>query len=264
MKQRLGDDKECATLSVQRCVARDRIERHRTDLKTICFLDIDGILHPTSNDIPIEFEQRFDIVARLVRGELDPKYLGVLMEDKQALLADILREYEDIDIVISSAWRYMRPYYRYHDWDDDNDIDFIVEVRPPQPDHDWMEQNITNLKWLKSLLHPVIAERIVGKTPGGGKTRLDEVRAFIRNVDPSIYSGRWVAIDDQERHFPRCVIPHFFNEYEQAFTVNSAAGCGEVVVLINGDQGLNARSAAAVRAAFSEASLPDVFNWLRF
>lgn len=219
--------------------------------RLILFLDIDGILHSSvvSDEleglVPIAQDERR---VAFVRGQLNPGAFGMLVPEKQALLATILRRYPQVVIVISSAWRCWRGYR----WT-------IDEV----PDLVWERDHVESLNWLKSLLHPVLAERIIGKTGlihdeltgslNWRATRLDEIRAYMRDHAQALgLADNWVAIDDQARHFTDLNGGVF--QDAQGIQAHAGAFPVEAVLLVDGVTALTEASAAALDAALQHAT----------
>jgi hypothetical protein len=233
------------------CKTMKNHRRSTTSSKPLAlFLDIDGILHSTDAakmfETPRIRENERRRVA-IVRGESCPGSEVLLQTEPQELLANVLAKHAHVVIVISSAWR---------NWES---VPYWENIRNQEEAED-----SSSLDWLKSLLHPEIAERIIAKTPvftsGAasktflGFTRLDEIRSFMAtSADRYGLSSSWVAIDDQARHFPSFEIRPFYDENISP-TYASASG-GEVVVLINGELSLNVMSAAALDAAIEHASV---------
>lgn len=200
--------------------------------KFALFLDIDGILHPASRSVELQFpipRRKRQVRAGLVNGEEKPQNVGLLDPGRQRLLADILDRHPNVDVVISSAWR---------NWADD----------PNKPQKD--------LTWLKNILHPTIASRIVASTPsfalGSGFARLDEIRYFMYFFAPAFnFSSAWVALDDQLRHFPAGKISPFYVEGEPK---SEQVILGEeFVVIIDGENALTPLSANVLDAAIRKA-----------
>lgn len=203
------------------------------------FLDIDGILHSTTascaiDSVPPRIARERRIA--LVRGLTHPSAYGLLVQEKQDLLANILVKNPHVVIVISSAWR--------------NWIGYDDTKGEPTDAH-WERTNVADLLWLKALLHPVLAGRIVGKTPNIDRElngsnaqpcRLDEIRYFMQtNGDRLNLARNWVALDDQGRHFPKEELASSYNE-------------DEIVVLLNGERALEPHSSAELAVAINKAS----------
>lgn len=208
-------------------------------LRTVLFLDIDGVLHSTAREIIGIHDDAEALRVALVRGTLDPARLGLLCHDRQRLLADVLARHPQTDVAVSSAWRS----WQGNPWGESDDPqDLLFEMR-----------YVHTLAWLKRLLLPVISARVIGATPFEG-TRLEQAREFVRQLDPAVYCGRWIAIDDQCAHFPAELVPAFYREDGDGSRYDHGAARDEVVVLINGLQGLTAGSANALDAAIAHAS----------
>lgn len=207
-----------------------------SESKLALFLDIDGILHSASKSIELHtktFMQTEKIRMDLVDGKKSPHDYGLLDIEKQMLLAEMLERHPDVVVIISSAWRC---------WEGN----VCTEVE--------------NLLWLKSMLHPTIAQRISGKTPVPDTdlknwqsiTRLDEIREFMHeSADALKLCKAWVAIDDQARHFPAEMIQPFF--HEDVAIRDYCSANNEYVVLVNGEKGLTELSVRYLEAAITRA-----------
>lgn len=201
--------------------------------KIALFLDIDGILHEASKSIELQitrFSMREKLIDDIVDEKVRPQEFGMLEAAPQQLLADILRRYPQVVIVISSAWR---------NWEE-----------LPHGD-------AKSLSWLKSVLHPSIAARIIGKTPCaanfGQVTRLEEIRSFMREYAlPLGLNQTWVAIDDQVRHFPNEQIHPFY--FENNVGQDLVISTKELVLIIDGENALTQSSASALDAAIRQAA----------
>jgi hypothetical protein len=212
----------------------------------LCFLDIDGVLHSTANEIAGPPMVQHEIMAQIVRGERHPSEFGLLQEEKQALLADILQQHSNLYVVISSAWRNWEPYNVF-----DDDVSAAALL--------WRSSKPDRLCWMKRLFHPCIAERIVGYTPTMGN-RLAEIRAFMNGVDRSRYCDRWIAIDDQVNHFPSDSVTHFYNAYASVPVVTDNVENEELIIIVDGSVGLTAQAANAVRLASLHADDAPVIS----
>jgi hypothetical protein len=217
------------------------------------FMDIDGILHSTEASKIFETSKERENEQRrvaLVRNQYFCGREDLLKLGPQKLLAEVLKKHPHVVIVVSSAWR---TWAGIPHWEDPGDT--------------WASQQVDSLAWVKSLLLPTIAERIVAKTPvlpeGAMKksvfeiTRLDEIRSFMKSsTDVLNLLPSWVAVDDQARHFPKAELCPF---YETESGTWAGMPCEEAVVLVDGKTGLTAQSAAALDAAIEHASRwPDL------
>jgi hypothetical protein len=204
-----------------------------TDKRIILFLDIDGVLHPAGQEKYVH-GQAHEVSSGLV----DPREAGMLCTMRQARLAALLQSRPYVDIVISSAWR------TWH----------------PQGD----------LEWLKKLLHPGIAARIVGATPDrtpagifatrAGVRRL-EIQEFISNLDGAGRYGGWVALDDQPEHFMDTAnsnVDFFYYEYAERLSrfrrTNLHSRRDEVVFVLAGEHGLTPGTARILGTAIDHAA----------
>jgi hypothetical protein len=206
-------------------------------LRQLLFLDFDGVLHP---------DQRKDgarhCIDGIVAGTVDPRTLGLLCARRQALLAGVLQDHPGVDIVITSAWR---------TWHLDGSLD-----------------------WLRLLLHPVIAARIIGATPHLGlvgdfgmplgRARRQEIDAFLAAMPGrEHYADRWIALDDSESLFFDSrdgEFRYFYREVsdDRTFTryglLPSLPRRSDTVLVLDGRDGLGADSAAMLRAALAGGS----------
>lgn len=85
--------------------------------RLVVFLDIDGVLHSSTvsdalDNLVITHQDKRRVA--FVRGELQPSSFGMLVPKNQTLLAEVLKRYPHVVIVISSAWRLWRGYSWVH------------------------------------------------------------------------------------------------------------------------------------------------------
>jgi hypothetical protein len=215
--------------------------------KVILFLDIDGVLHPEAHMPPpaltlAQLGQSLELQAQIVRAEVSVHAHRLLLVSTQEALVAVLQKNPHVDIVVSSAWRSWRSY---------NGMRASTSPTPA-----WDAANVDTLNWLRRLLDVRIAARIVGKTPclGRQSTRLDEVRSYMRDADPMMYSGHWVALDDQRSHFASATTPAFYDDGAASLPQGAGAAAHEVVVIVDAATGLTERSARALHAAIRHAS----------
>lgn len=199
------------------------------------YLDIDGVLHPDAADIcrtqNVDDVTLEDIRVALVRGKINPRKLNLLCPERQELLAQFLLKYQHIDVVLSSAWR---------TWQGYNFLQFRI---PPDPS---FESNfVNNLGWLKRLLHPVIASRLIGKT-GTESSRLSQIREFELTYNRYRKSLYWIAVDDQPANFPVTEITPVYSEYGSVCESQDFAAATEMLFLVDGEVGLSQTSIAAL------------------
>lgn len=205
--------------------------------RQLLFLDFDGVLHPDQRR-----ESARHFIDGIVAGTVDPRRLGLLCTRRQALLAAVLQDHPGVDIVVSSAWR---------TWHPDGSLD-----------------------WLRPLLHPVIAARIIGATPDLGlagdfgmpvrRARRREIEAFLAAMPGrERYADRWVALDDSETLFfdPRDgESRYFYREVSDDRTFTryglspSLPPRSDAVIVLDGRDGLGADSVAMLRVALAEGS----------
>jgi hypothetical protein len=215
------------------------------------FVDVDGVMHSTTASDQLEALVPMAQDARrvaFVRGTLHPRAFGMLEPQKQDLLAAVLQRHPHVVIVISSAWRHWQGYH----WADG-------EV----PDPVWEREHVATLNWLKRLLHPVVADRIIGKTGqvhqtisdylNRPATRLDEIRAYMQEHGPALgLANNWVAVDDQARHFAALDSGVFHDV--QGMQAQAGVFPAEAVLLVDGVAALTDASATALDAALQRAS----------
>lgn len=205
------------------------------------YLDIDGVLHPASNEIASPKNGGFsaveDIRIGLICGTVRPQSFGLLCAERQGRLVSILDKYPHINVVISSAWR---NWIGYNPWEDQT------------PDLHWENSYVETLEWLKRLLHPTIASRIIGKT-GNGLNRLSEIRDS--EFQSSGNQTSWIAIDDAIKGFPPASITPYFSEHlsVSAPMCNFESG-NEILILLDGEQGLSKHAAHALEKAIVSIS----------
>ncbi len=201
--------------------------------KVALFLDIDGILHKASKSLGSHIKKLKElesVISDIVGEKKRPQEFGLLEEAPQQLLAEVLEKYPQVVIVISSAWRY---------WEE------------------FPHGDANSLSWLKSVLHPSIAARIVGKTPCDEDsrlvTRLEEIRSFMRQYSSVLdLNDAWVAIDDQIQHFPHEEVCPFYCENHVGRHVGVSGT--ELVLIIDGENALTQLSASILEAAVLQAS----------
>jgi hypothetical protein len=220
------------------------------------FLDIDGVLNSTTVSTPYfwpPYQAQVRQIA-IVSNEVRADRCELLEPEKQALLADILLRHPHVVLVISSAWRNWSG-YNFFDMTEEDYAGGPCPFGPPGHDHAWERDHVQSLRWLKLQLHPVLAGRIIGRTPclGWDGTRLEEIRTWMREHARSMdLPPHWVAIDDQARHFEALEAGMF----RDAGAIPSGPGGfpAEAVLLTDGEVGLTAGSAAALEAALQCAS----------
>ncbi|WP_194721492.1 HAD domain-containing protein [Noviherbaspirillum malthae] len=211
--------------------------------RIVLAVDFDGVTHSVTKEIKGMDRDTEELRVQLVRGTVTPASLGLLCEDKQQLLAEVLMRHRHVDVVLSSAWRSWEG-FNFIDHDEPEDI--LFELR-----------HVHTLDWVKRLLLPVISSRLIGATGFDG-SRIDQIRAFVGQLDPAVYRHCWVAIDDQVAHFPTELIAPFYREDSDGGHYDVGVARDEVVVLIDGVHGLTAASAQALDAAIVFASsCPD-------
>lgn len=215
--------------------------------RSILFLDLDGILHSTDRELKGMASQTEALRVGMVRGEVDPATLGLLDPKRQQLLEQVLLKHPHADMVVSSAWRGWQGYN--------------VKIKGDRADPAFEACHVETLNWLKHWLRPVIASRIIGKTPFGG-VRLQELRYVMQYlVDPGTHCSRWVALDDQAVHFPTSQITPFYWEMGEYGAYATNPPTEEIVVLIDGQRALTDASAAALDAALTHASEGMAPEW---
>jgi hypothetical protein len=121
--------------------------------KVLLFLDIDGMLHPADREPSFKTvrggpDRVPEVKTGLMRREIAPSECGLLRMRRRALLASILENRPDVDVVISSTWRMWKP---YNIWDDELPAGITGKENWP-------------IDWLANLLHAVIGSRIIGQT----------------------------------------------------------------------------------------------------
>lgn len=204
------------------------------------FLDIDGVLHPTDNELVGVDRGTEQKRVQLVRGERHPRDFGLLRPDRQALLVAVLQDNRHVDLVISSAWR---SWEGYNYLDPSEQEDPVFEAR-----------HVHSLDWLKRVLHPVISSRIIGRT-AFEESRLDEIQAFVDDLDRRQYARSWVALDDQVAHFPPERVAAFFDQHAGGTAPDWAVDPAAVVVVVDGRQALTPLAARMLSAAIAHASV---------
>ncbi|TFW10572.1 hypothetical protein E4K72_00220 [Oxalobacteraceae bacterium OM1] len=202
------------------------------------YLDIDGVLHPRERQLEGMDYITEAVRVGLVRGMLDPAPLGLLCRTRQFLLAQVLAQHSYVDIVVSSAWR---------GWEG-----FHYQDPHSQPDDLFEARHVQSLDWLKRLFLPELAHRVIGHTPWEG-TRLDQIRTAAQALARGGYQRQWVALDDQAGHFPEDEVVPFYREEGAQRALDDTVLPDEVVVLLDGSQGLTPASAHALDAAIRHA-----------
>lgn len=211
--------------------------------RIVLCVDFDGVMHPSAREIIGMDRDTEELRVQLVRGVLAPASLGLLCEDKQRLLADVLMRHRHVDVALSSAWRSWEG-FNFMDHDEPEDV--LFEIR-----------HVHTLDWVKRLLLPIISSRLIGATSFDG-SRIEQIRAFVGQLDPAVYRRSWVAIDDQVAHFPAELIAPFYREDSEGGHYDVGVPRDEVVVLVDGEHGLTAASAQALNVAIAFASsCPD-------
>jgi hypothetical protein len=200
------------------------------------YLDIDGVLHPAYNELASPKNGGFsaveDIRIGLIRGTISPQSFGLLCVERQGRLVNILAKNPHVNVVISSAWR---NWIGYNPWENQ------------KPDLPWETSHVETLEWLKQLLHPTIASRIIGKTENG-KNRLSEIRDF--ELQWSRDQTSWIAIDDAVKGFPPTAITPYFSEVPSlSAPMIQFKASKEMLILLDGEQGLSKIAANAIEKA---------------
>jgi hypothetical protein len=210
----------------------------------ILFLDIDGVLHSTDFSNLIDEAAPVSMIQHkvdMVLGRVHPSKYGLLTNEKQQLLADVLIRNPHVHVVISSAWRNW-PLYNFMSDEEDDDGPKRTRISP-------------DIEWIKKLLHEAISEKIIGKTPIGS-SRIYEIRRYMESLDKSLnYSMNWLALDDQTSHFSPDEVCYFYNEYDSP-APNAAYLHEGYVIVVNGKRGIGQESMFALEAAIKRISSP--------
>jgi hypothetical protein len=199
------------------------------------YLDIDGVLHSDAMDICrtqyLDDVALEDFRVGIVRGKINPSKFNLLCPERQELLAQFLLKYQRIDVVLSSAWRTWQGYNFWHS--------------TTSPDPEFELNFVDNLVWLKRLLHPIIASRLVGRT-GTESSRLSQIREFERTYNKNRKSLCWIALDDQQANFPAEEITPVYSEYASLPVSADSIAATEMLFLVDGQVGLSRTSIAAL------------------